>query len=184
MNTKVFEKWMKQSGLVKQLQCYLALSVVFNLFLGMQLVNANSLKPTEQVQVAESQGQASNPKQKLQVTEASINNFIRAFLDKFFKIDEESFAYIKEHSDADLFTSSLEAELKTRRSQEIKSKFRINSMYFESIGGDQVKAYCFGDEVFLAGDYQDRSFEIQLIINLAKGVGAFDVVAIPVFHLK
>lgn len=178
MNNEIFENWMKQPGLVKKLQGFLALSVILNMFLFMQIL-PNTAK--EKTVKAEPQAQIQEEKvtRQSKITELELKEFIDQYLDNFFSSSETALEFIQSFSSANLFEKSLKTELETRISQKINSKFMLDDLFLESVSSNQAKAIILGRETFPEHDYENRSFTIQLIINTEK----LQVESIPVFKI-
>lgn len=195
MNLDFFQNWMGQPGQIKQLQLFLALSVLLLLFLSFQLLNTNmelskleksfrraNLKSTAEVlkpqaaDVVDAKAKEQVPK----ISEAELRDFIGNYMIKFFTITEEANVFVEEHTTEALFESSIKDELLNRKTQKINSKFKVKNLLLESVDATTAKAICFGREHFPKGDYEDRDFIIELLVDTAK----LNVKAIPVFKIE
>lgn len=181
MNNEIFENWMKQSGLVKKLQGFLALSVILNMFLFMQILPNNTKEKLAEVpkEVQASQAQDETTRQS-KITEEELKEFVNKYLDNFFSSSQIALEFIQSFSSESLFERSLKGELETRISQKINSEFLLDDLFLESVSSTQAKAIILGRESFPNHDYENRSFTIQLIINTEK----LQVESIPVFKIS
>ena len=196
MNLDFFQNWMGQPGQIKQLQLFLALSVLLLLFLSFQLLNTNmelskleknfrraNLKSAAEVLKPQAHGSLEGEpvqEQVPKISEAELRDFIGNYMIKFFTITEEANAFVAKHTAEALFESSIKNELLNRKTQKINSKFKVKNLLLESVDATTAKAICFGREHFPKGDYEDRDFIIELLVDTAK----LNVKAIPVFKIE
>ena len=169
---------MQQAGIIKQLQLALTVAIIIIILLSEQLISNNLTKnPTTKKNPEQSKiiQQSPNP-----VTEEELNNLVRAYLNNFFSTKDEAIDYLKAHTETELFLHSIEPEIKKRIELKLTSQFEINDLYLESINNTQAKAICLGQESFPNGDYQNRNFTIEMLIDIAT----LKIVAIPVFQIN
>jgi hypothetical protein len=166
------DSWMKQNSQIKQLQFYLAVSLLFSLLLSMQLVNTNTQLKTlrKSSKIPQTQTHEDNKPEA----------FVTEYLNSFFAFDPLSLDYIREHSSQALLAENLEIQLKARRESQIQSELLIHDIYLEYLDANNIKAICFVSEKFTDKNYKDRNLIIELVINLEKLM----VTSIPVFKIE
>lgn len=191
MANQFFESWMKQSGQVKQLQLYLAVAVLMIIFLLSQLMNnavqspdKSKFKNNQQIE-AGAKGSSAAQSKVNRVSEQEVEAFTRDYMTKFFSTEDSSYDFIKAHTVGSMFVSTIAPEINARREQKITSVFKINNLYVEVFSPTQIKAYCFGRETFPEGDYEDRKFVVEMIVDVPQGKEKdLKVSSIPVFRVE
>lgn len=170
---------MKQPGLIKKLQGFLALSIILNLFLFMQILPSATKETKVPIEVQSPVTAEENINRQSKISEAELKEFTEKYLENFFSSHEDSLEFIQDFSSTSLFERSLKSELETRISQKITSQFTVDDLFLDSVSSNQAKAIILGRETFPKHDYENRSFTIQLIINTEK----LQVESIPVFKI-
>lgn len=188
LTNKYFEDWMLQSGKVKKLQLLLALAVIIILFLLSQIMssmtNTKDISSFNRAPASKQQVKASpEAKSRPKVTEGEAKAFVKGYLESFFSTEESAYSFVKLGTAEALFISSIESELLSRKEQSIKSEFKMSSIYVEPYKDTKVKAYVFGQEHFPNGDYENRKFTIEMILDILNGEQKIKVSAIPVFRV-
>ncbi len=168
-----FKQWMKQAGIIKQLQLALAVCLIVIALLIQQLISSNA----SQVTVKNTTSQVKQEKEE--VTEAELQDLVENYLANFFGTSEAALDYLKTHTETDLFLHNIEPEIQKRIAIKLSSQLALSDLYIESINSNQAKAICLAQENFPNGDYQSRQFNIELIIDTSS----MKIVAIPVLQI-
>ncbi len=169
-----FNQWMQQPGLVKKLQLFLFISVLLNLILGQEIINARLAKSKKQT-IAQQQ----IPEISSQLTEVELRDFVTKYLEAFFDTSNESIALLASQTEAELFILEIKPEIIKRKDLALESHFELDDIYLDSLDDKHAKAISIGREVF-NGDYTDRNFTIELVINTKE----LKVESIPVFKVN
>ncbi len=161
-NNFVFS-WMRQSGLVKKLQLFLALSLVLNLCLAQSIllkrIPANNKANNENKQTLE------QINDKPQISHHELKQILEKYLISFFRTDSVSLAYIKSLSSEALFNESISAEFMQRQKLNLNASFKLSDYFIEQSDNQQYKLIALGEEIFPQGNYQNRKIEIELIFD-------------------
>ena len=165
-----FECWMLKPAIIKRLQVFLALSLVFNCLFIYQITQANKpicSKPAEL-------------KTGTIISDDKLKSFINDYLSAFFGVDTASLEFIKKHSEAKLFTQNLEAEILARQKKNIKSKFQVIDFYLDRKSETSATSFISGIEIFENQEYQNRNYFIEFNIDTDKLI----ITNIPKFQIK
>lgn len=168
-----FAAWMRQAGIIKQLQLFLTVSLLLNFVLAQEIIRSKFRLDSVETQSVEQL--ESSP----QITEAELRDFVESYLLSFFDLSQKSFDFLEDNTVQDLFVHDLRPELVKRRELKIQSRFQLDDIYLDSLDSKHAKAICLGREVF-NGDYMDRNFNIELIVMSPE----LKVSSIPVFKVE
>lgn len=173
---------MKSPGIVKILQGLLFISIIINAFLVIQILELNQQKHKEKTQTHKS-NKAEKPistQDTITIDKEKINNFIKEYLDNFFKTDDAALTYISKHTEPKLFEETLKAEIEKRKNQNLNSIFLINDSYIEKSNNNYIKALIIGQEQFANQSYKARNINVELIIDYKT----LEVKSIPLFEVQ
>jgi len=165
-----FERWMLKPAIIKRLQVFLVISMIFNCLLIFQISQINNplkSKPTKQnIPVI--------------ISDDQLKSFINKYLSAFFGVDTASLEFIKNHSEAKLFTQNLEAEILARQQKNIKSKFQVLDLYLDRKSNSSATCFISGTEIFQNQEFHNRNYFIEFNIDTKKLL----ITNIPKFQIK
>lgn len=173
---KLFTNWMNEPGSQKALQLYLSISILICIFLITHIIDLN-------LKIHHLKNPETNLKTKAETplpTEEELKIFLYEYLKKMFELNESSFEFINEHTEAAFWENNLSKEIRIRQNKKINSFFKIQSLYIESLDISKAKAVCFGKEIFPEKNFTDRNLLVELIFKTRD----LKVVSIPVFRIE
>ncbi len=180
-NTKslpqLWQRWQRQSGLIKKLELALILSLGLITCLGIQVFDSS--QKLEEAQKPYTQKET-HKQEEYQYSEEEIKTFSQEYLEKFFQITDEAEKFLLEHTENKFYQEHLVKQVLKRRELQLNSKLEILDLLIEADKGELVKIYCTGIENFSQEEFQDRNIHIQLIINSKTK----SVINIPIFEIK
>lgn len=169
-----FSQWMQQAGLIKKLQLIVVLSLLLNLALVYELIESRIIPKTVKESVSEEL--LTN---ESQISELELRNFVENYLVNFFDLSQSAIDTLANITDKELFALEIRPEMIRRQEMKLVSKFKLDDIFLDSLDEQHAKAICLGRELF-NGDYMDRNFSIELIIDTNNLV----VQSIPVFRIE
>ena len=169
-----FSNWMLQAGLIKKLQLIVVVSVLLNLALAYELIDSRIVSKTVNETVSEDL--LTN---ESQISELELRNFVESYLSSFFDLSQAAIDRLADMTDKELFVLEIRPEMIRCQEMQLKSKFQLDDIFLDSLDEQHAKAICLGRELF-NGDYMDRNFSIELIVDTKNLL----VQSIPVFRIE
>lgn len=183
MKFDLYQRWLRNSGLIKKLHLSIFILSLLLLVSIMQLVSLNkkiadySQRAGDNIKVKEA---ASDISKTTNLQNFDSHSFIKTYLERFFGTNDSDFNFISDKTESGLYVQKVYPELKARQKLALQSKFKLKNIISEDYGSNSIKFICFGREIFTNQEYQDRSLIIELVVDL----NTRKVIAIPVLKVE
>ena len=175
------QEWLKQPGIIKKLQTFLAVSICLNIFFIFDKIPKRTAKAQAPTVV--------QAEERLDgITDTELSRFVHEYLKYFFNTGIIAEKYIAEKTSPELFEAQIKEQLAIREENKLESNFNILDSYSETLTREakteELKIIIAGTENFSNKDYQARTITMSFIIKADLESRDLLVTAIPEFKVE